>query len=292
MALHPAHCSRAFSTITRSACRAQLNGAVLDRYSTIRRFFRTQALVRPPLAREITLQNYRNGTMLQNGVCERKRWLHSYLKECHSNAATDQVHWYLRARETRPLRGRTIASGLGLNIRLHPGDIRRLHASAACTNSAKGHEQPGQSGNTQSQQDKHSPLGSEGPPISQHDHGRPCTCKNPQAASSPTPPIPPPPQPQQQQPEKLQGQPIDPTNPPKYLEDYSRFFRRLAMSLPHPHRPTRDEFLSIATGFWQRLKIRFKWFTIKSFRKFNADDISAFVTWFLMSQTLWIFVGT
>ncbi|EKM80591.1 hypothetical protein AGABI1DRAFT_119189 [Agaricus bisporus var. burnettii JB137-S8] len=64
------------------------------------------------------------------------------------------------------------------------------------------------------------------------------------------------------------------------------------MSLPHPHRPTRDEFLSVATGFWQRLNIRFKWFTIKSFRKFNADDISAFVTWFLMSQTLWIFVGT
>jgi distribution and morphology protein 31 len=76
------------------------------------------------------------------------------------------------------------------------------------------------------------------------------------------------------------------------LEGYSRFFRRLAMSLPHPHRPTRDEFLSVATGFWQRLSIRFKWFTIKSFRKFNADDISAFVTWFLMSQTLWIFVGT
>jgi distribution and morphology protein 31 len=87
-------------------------------------------------------------------------------------------------------------------------------------------------------------------------------------------------------------QPIDPANPPKHLEDYSRFFRRLALSLPHPHRPTRDDFLKVATGFWQRLKIRFKWFTIKSFRKFNADDISAFVTWFLMSQTLWILIGT
>ncbi|PFH49738.1 hypothetical protein AMATHDRAFT_62485 [Amanita thiersii Skay4041] len=40
------------------------------------------------------------------------------------------------------------------------------------------------------------------------------------------------------------------------------------------------------------MRVRFKWFTIKSFRKFNADDISAFVTWFLMSQTLWILVGT
>jgi len=80
--------------------------------------------------------------------------------------------------------------------------------------------------------------------------------------------------------------------PPRNDENYSRFFRRLALSLPHPHRPTRDDFLNVATGFWQRLRIRFKWFTIKSFRKFNADDISAFITWFLMSQTLWILVGT
>lgn len=75
-------------------------------------------------------------------------------------------------------------------------------------------------------------------------------------------------------------------------ENYSRFFRRLALSLPHLHRPTRDDFLNVATGFWQRLRIRFKWFTVRGFRKFNADDISAFITWFLMSQTLWILVGT
>ncbi|KAF8813875.1 hypothetical protein BYT27DRAFT_7180650 [Phlegmacium glaucopus] len=80
--------------------------------------------------------------------------------------------------------------------------------------------------------------------------------------------------------------------PPRNDENYSRFFRRLALSLPHPHRPTRDDFLNVATGFWQRMRIRFKWFTIKSFRKFNADDISAFITWFLMSQTLWILIGT
>jgi distribution and morphology protein 31 len=88
----------------------------------------------------------------------------------------------------------------------------------------------------------------------------------------------------------------DPPKPPddayRNTEDYSRFFRRLAMSLPHPHRPTREDFLNVSTGFWQRLRIRFKWFTIKSFRKFNADDMSAFITWFLMSQTLWILVGT
>ncbi|KAF8635198.1 hypothetical protein AX17_003974 [Amanita inopinata Kibby_2008] len=76
------------------------------------------------------------------------------------------------------------------------------------------------------------------------------------------------------------------------MENYSRFFQRLAKSLPHTERHTRDSFLNVANGFWQRLRIRFKWFTIKSFRKFNADDISAFITWFLMSQTLWILVGT
>lgn len=76
------------------------------------------------------------------------------------------------------------------------------------------------------------------------------------------------------------------------LEHYSLFFQRLAKSLPSTHVHTLDNFLGVANGFWQRLQVRFKWFTIKSFRKFNADDISAFVTWFLMSQTLWILVGT
>ncbi|KZT21398.1 mitochondrial distribution and morphology protein family 31/32 [Neolentinus lepideus HHB14362 ss-1] len=64
------------------------------------------------------------------------------------------------------------------------------------------------------------------------------------------------------------------------------------MSLPHPQRPTREDFLRVTNSFWDRLRIRFRWFTIRSFRKWNADDISAFITWFLMSQTLWIFVGT
>ncbi|KAH0828050.1 mitochondrial distribution and morphology protein family 31/32 [Lanmaoa asiatica] len=80
--------------------------------------------------------------------------------------------------------------------------------------------------------------------------------------------------------------------PPLNLDNYPRLYRRLALSLSHLHRPSRDDFLKVANGFWQRLRIRFKWFTIRSFRKFNADDISAFITWFLMSQTLWILVGT
>ena len=89
---------------------------------------------------------------------------------------------------------------------------------------------------------------------------------------------------------KSQQEPHAPV--PRNDENYSRFFQRLALSLPHLHRPTRDDFLNVASGFWERIRIRFKWFTIKSFRKFNADEISAFITWFLMSQTLWILVGT
>ncbi|KAL4073796.1 mitochondrial distribution and morphology proteins-domain-containing protein [Scleroderma citrinum] len=84
----------------------------------------------------------------------------------------------------------------------------------------------------------------------------------------------------------------EPPSQPLNWENHPRLYRRLAESLSHLHRPTKDDFLKAADGFWQRLRIRFKWFTIRSFRRFNADDISAFVTWFLMSQTLWIFIGT
>ncbi|KAF7357773.1 hypothetical protein MVEN_00823300 [Mycena venus] len=87
-------------------------------------------------------------------------------------------------------------------------------------------------------------------------------------------------------------EPMPPPPPIPNYDNYSPFFRRLAMSLPHLPRPSRDDFLKVATGFWARARIRFKWFTIKSFRPFNADDMSAFITWFVMSQTLWIFVGT
>ncbi|KLO16895.1 mitochondrial distribution and morphology protein family 31/32 [Schizopora paradoxa] len=78
----------------------------------------------------------------------------------------------------------------------------------------------------------------------------------------------------------------------QYAENYSKFFQRLARSLPPMQRPTREDFLNVANGFWQRMRVRFKWFTVRSFRKFNADDISAFFTWFLVSQTAWILLGT
>lgn len=107
----------------------------------------------------------------------------------------------------------------------------------------------------------------------------------PKIPSSNTPPDKPP---------GVEQKPAEPSShlPPLNLDNYPRLYRRLALSLSHLHRPTRDDFLKVANGFWQRLRIRFKWFTIRSFRKFNADDISAFITWFLMSQTLWILVGT
>ncbi|KAJ6625750.1 mitochondrial distribution and morphology proteins-domain-containing protein [Mycena sp. CBHHK59/15] len=84
----------------------------------------------------------------------------------------------------------------------------------------------------------------------------------------------------------------DEVPPPQNYDNYPPFFRRLAMSLPHLPRHSRDDFLKAATGFWAHARIRFKWFTIRSFRRFDADDMSAFITWFVMSQTLWIFVGT
>ena len=97
------------------------------------------------------------------------------------------------------------------------------------------------------------------------------------------------------EPSKTPNEPKPPdghTSRPHDYENYSPFYKNLALALPHLHRPTRDDFLNVATGFWQRVRIHFKWITVRSFRRFNADDISAFITWFLMSQTLWIFVGT
>jgi mitochondrial distribution and morphology protein 31 len=58
------------------------------------------------------------------------------------------------------------------------------------------------------------------------------------------------------------------------------------------HRPSKEELLAAATGFWSRMKVRFKWFSIRSVRPFNMDDISAFFSWFLVGQLVWILVGT
>lgn len=68
------------------------------------------------------------------------------------------------------------------------------------------------------------------------------------------------------------------------------------LHLPHlpkmPHRPTKEELLAAATGFWDRLKVRFKWYSIRSTRPFNADEWGAFVSWILFGHFVWILVGT
>lgn len=63
-------------------------------------------------------------------------------------------------------------------------------------------------------------------------------------------------------------------------------------AIPQIHRPTKEELLAAATGFWSRLKVRFKWFSIRSGRPFNVDEISAFFSWVLVGHVLWIILGT
>ena len=59
-----------------------------------------------------------------------------------------------------------------------------------------------------------------------------------------------------------------------------------------PHRPTKEELLAAATGFWQRLRVRFKWMSIRSMRPWNADEWGAFVSWFMLGHIVWILLGT
>lgn len=59
-----------------------------------------------------------------------------------------------------------------------------------------------------------------------------------------------------------------------------------------PHRPTKEELLAAASGFGERLRVRFKWFSIRSMRPWNADEWGAFVSWFLFGHLVWVLVGT
>lgn len=76
---------------------------------------------------------------------------------------------------------------------------------------------------------------------------------------------------------------------PGHAQDYIPLIRRLLPHLPTPHnplhRPTKEELLAAATSVWQRLRIRFKWFSIRGWRRFNADDLSAFLSWFLVGNS-------
>ncbi|KAI1813246.1 mitochondrial distribution and morphology proteins-domain-containing protein [Poronia punctata] len=71
----------------------------------------------------------------------------------------------------------------------------------------------------------------------------------------------------------------------------SKYFHLPSMA-QLPHRPTKEEFLAAANGFWERLKVRFKWASIRSMRPWNIDEWGAFVSWFLFGHLVWILVGT
>lgn len=75
-----------------------------------------------------------------------------------------------------------------------------------------------------------------------------------------------------------------------HAQDYAPFIRRLIASSKvikqgSPHRPSKEELLAAASGWWQRLRIRIKWFTIRGWRRFNMDDLSAFASWFVVGNS-------
>jgi distribution and morphology protein 31 len=59
-----------------------------------------------------------------------------------------------------------------------------------------------------------------------------------------------------------------------------------------PKAPSKEELLRLARGFWTRLRIRFKWFTIRGFRRFNVDDLSAFFTLGGLGTIIFLVAGT
>ena len=80
--------------------------------------------------------------------------------------------------------------------------------------------------------------------------------------------------------------------PSRLTETANRRLKHRISDISQIHRPSREELLAAATGFWSRLKVRFKWFSIRSVRPFNADEIGAFFSWFLLGHVIWIIVGT
>lgn len=91
---------------------------------------------------------------------------------------------------------------------------------------------------------------------------------------------------------KPRAPPVAPVPPHILAGAANKHLRDRLPHISHMHRPTREELLAAATGFWSRLKVRFKWFSIRSVRPFNADDISAFFSWFILGHVLWVILGT
>lgn len=99
--------------------------------------------------------------------------------------------------------------------------------------------------------------------------------------------------PQQRDASKPQPPPGQPASPPSEHEESIASTVSKYLHIPKmPHRPTREELLAAATGFWQRMKVRFKWASIRSMRPWNIDEWGAFVSWVLFGHLLWVLVGT
>jgi distribution and morphology protein 31 len=97
--------------------------------------------------------------------------------------------------------------------------------------------------------------------------------------------------PQPQAPPKTSNQ--APTAEPDASQAPSKpLLNRIPHSLPHLKRPTKAELLEAASGFWSRVKIHFKWLTIRSARPFNADEIYAMFSWILAAHVAWILINT
>ena len=84
------------------------------------------------------------------------------------------------------------------------------------------------------------------------------------------------------------GPDLDPTDSEPITNSMSKYLHLPKM----PHRPTKEELLAAASGFGQRLKVRFKWFSIRSMRPWNADEWGAFVSWIFFGHLVWVLVGT
>lgn len=79
--------------------------------------------------------------------------------------------------------------------------------------------------------------------------------------------------------------------PPK-LDEITKKEQNTKTKASSWHAPTRDELLAAASGFYDRLRIRFKWLLMRQVRPFNTDDISAFFSWILVGNLIWILLGT
>ncbi|GAA6043723.1 hypothetical protein JCM8097_000492 [Rhodosporidiobolus ruineniae] len=95
---------------------------------------------------------------------------------------------------------------------------------------------------------------------------------------------------------KLEPHPLARVPSPAYLSSLPRYLRRAASALPaapHGRPPPKEQLLGLTNSFFERLRIRFKWATIRSYRRFRLDDYTAFVSvgmlgtlgWFLLSTT-------